>query len=184
MISSNSGIAIKALIISGFRFARQTGRDCGTIKFDRMKTNTPWGERFLRLCVFMETRLETNSEIDRLVREIRRGGRVISIGGLTSVSAKAFVLAQVQTVTKKDFVIVTQTNDEAETWSSDLAFWKRSETNPQSAGSPPARGGVPRSGGTEGVRGRAGGSDPRSETNPQSAIRNPQSAILLLPSFD
>jgi transcription-repair coupling factor (superfamily II helicase) len=71
----------------------------------------------------METRLESVPEIESLIVEIGRGSRVISVGGLTSVASKAYVLARVQAETGKRFAIVTQTNEELETWSCDLEFW-------------------------------------------------------------
>ncbi len=71
----------------------------------------------------MDARLDTNPEIERLVADVERGARIISISGLTSVSSKAYVLAQVQAATGRFFAIVTQTNEELESWSCDLEFW-------------------------------------------------------------
>jgi transcription-repair coupling factor (superfamily II helicase) len=52
------------------------------------------------------------------------GTRVISLGGLTSVSAKAFVLNEVQLATKKRFAVVTDTNATADEWLFDLITWR------------------------------------------------------------
>ncbi|HKP69634.1 MAG TPA: CarD family transcriptional regulator, partial [Pyrinomonadaceae bacterium] len=93
----------------------------------------------------MKAILDETSEIERLTDQVRRGARVISIAGLTSISAKAYVLAQLHSATEKRFAVVTQTNEELENWSCDLEFWL-------------------------------------GDTRP--AIRNPQSAILALPSFE
>ncbi len=98
----------------------------------------------------MEARLDTIPEIERLTAEIKRGSRVVSVGGLTSISSKAYVLAEIQAATGKHFVVVTQTNEELEAWECDLDFWLSTR---------------------------------RAETS-KSAIRNPQSQIVALPSFD
>ena len=50
------------------------------------------------------------TEFARLREEIRRGTRVISLGGLTSVSAKAFVLSRLQTFVRRAFVVVADSN--------------------------------------------------------------------------
>lgn len=71
----------------------------------------------------MDARLGTTPEIEGLIGEIGRGTRVITLEGLTSVSAKAYVLAELQRVTGKRFAIVTQTNEELDEWSCDLEFW-------------------------------------------------------------
>src|SRR5687768_16318877 len=81
------------------------------------------GIRFPRLCVFMAARLDSLQKIDGLVAEVAGGARVISISGLTSISAKAYVLSKVQAATGASFAIVTQTNEEIEAWSCDLEFW-------------------------------------------------------------
>jgi transcription-repair coupling factor (superfamily II helicase) len=65
----------------------------------------------------------TNSELKRLSDELKRGARVISIGGLTSVSAKAFVLAELQRETGKKFAVVSDSNSSIDTWECDLEFW-------------------------------------------------------------
>ena len=71
----------------------------------------------------MEARLDPSPATDRLIAEVARGARVISVDGLTSVASKAYVLAQVQAATGKQFTIVTQTNEDLEAWSCDLEFW-------------------------------------------------------------
>jgi transcription-repair coupling factor (superfamily II helicase) len=68
----------------------------------------------------------SKTEIARLRDEIRRGARIISIGGLTSVSAKAYVLSRLQNETQKTFVVIADSNKEIETWNCDLEFWKNS----------------------------------------------------------
>ncbi len=71
----------------------------------------------------MDGSTEAALEIERLVSAIKSGERIVSISGLTSISAKAHVLAQVQAASEKRFAIVTQTNEELDTWSCDLEFW-------------------------------------------------------------
>ena len=102
----------------------------------------------------MVTSVQTNGEIAQLIREVNRGLRVISIGGLTSSASKAYILAQVQNATGKTFVVVTDSNKDLETLDCDLEFWSsRIKGN-----------------------GKAASDD--------SALRTPHSAILSLPSFD
>jgi transcription-repair coupling factor (superfamily II helicase) len=71
----------------------------------------------------MEARAETNSESERLAREIGRGTRIVSVAGLTSPAVKAYMLARVQAATGLSFVVVTQTNEELDTLAADLEFW-------------------------------------------------------------
>ena len=71
----------------------------------------------------MDARPETGRDVERLIGEIERGSRIISIGGLTSISAKAYALAQAGAFTGRKFAVVTQTNEEMETWDCDLEFW-------------------------------------------------------------
>lgn len=65
----------------------------------------------------------TDDAHNQLVVEIRRGTRVISIGGLVSEPARALALAALQRDTGKSFAIVTQSNRDLETWERDLRFW-------------------------------------------------------------
>ncbi len=68
---------------------------------------------------------EETTEIKRLRDEIRRGTRVVSLGGLTSVASKAFVLSRLQSETGKTFVVVADSNKDLENWESDLSFWSQ-----------------------------------------------------------
>ena len=79
----------------------------------------------LDLTLHMNFATETTTELQRLHDEINRGTRVISLGGLTSIASKAFVLSNLQAETNKIFVIVTDSNKETETWESDLSFYSR-----------------------------------------------------------
>ena len=65
-------------------------------------------------------------EINGLTREIERGAGIVSLSGLTSTAAKAFVLARLQERTGKTFVVVTDSNNDLDTFSCDLDFWTNS----------------------------------------------------------
>ncbi len=71
-------------------------------------------------------------EFDKLRREIDKGSRVISLSGMTSVSAKAFVLTKLQAETGKLFTVVTESNSELEAWESDLEFFQSQISDPRS----------------------------------------------------
>ena len=66
---------------------------------------------------------ETTTDLARLRDELNRGTRLISLSGLTSTAAKAFILSELQPQIKKTFVIVADTNQELETWECDLEFF-------------------------------------------------------------
>ncbi|HRH45922.1 MAG TPA: hypothetical protein PKY82_30040, partial [Pyrinomonadaceae bacterium] len=66
---------------------------------------------------------KTQPEISQIRDELRRGTRVISLSGLTSISAKSYVLSSLQKEIGKTFVVITDSNRELETWENDLEFW-------------------------------------------------------------
>ena len=101
---------------------------------------------------------ETTDELKHLRDEIKRGTRVISLSGLTSIAAKAFVLSKLQTETRKTFVVVADSNEELETWESDLNFWQNSVQSKQFK--------------------------VNSSKENQSKIQNPKSKIETLPSME
>jgi transcription-repair coupling factor (superfamily II helicase) len=70
-----------------------------------------------------------SEELDKLKQEVDGGKRVITLSGLTSIAAKAYVLARLQAETGKKFAIVTDTNSDLEIWASDLAFFRSQDTN-------------------------------------------------------
>ncbi len=72
---------------------------------------------FLRIGVFMV------DVFDKLLAEIKSGTRVVGLSGMTSVSAKAFVLAKLRAETGKTFAVVTESNTSLEEWNSDLDFF-------------------------------------------------------------
>ncbi|MBP9663427.1 MAG: transcription-repair coupling factor [Pyrinomonadaceae bacterium] len=71
-------------------------------------------------------------DLDRILASARSGERVISLSGLTSVSAKAYVLSRLAAAAGKRFAIVTDTNSDADTWSTDLHFFRSQIANPES----------------------------------------------------
>ncbi|HEV7682827.1 MAG TPA: transcription-repair coupling factor [Pyrinomonadaceae bacterium] len=68
-------------------------------------------------------RISETPEFKRIVEEIVRGARVVSISGLVAGSARALALAALQRETGKLFAIVTQSNRDLEPWERDLRFW-------------------------------------------------------------
>ena len=68
-------------------------------------------------------RVFESPEFKRVVDEIKRGARVVSISGLVAGSARALVMAALQRETKRLFAIVTQSNKDLEPWENDLRFW-------------------------------------------------------------
>src|SRR5215203_2353039 len=86
----------------------------------------------------MSIAAEETTEIRRLADEIRRGTRVISLGGLTSIASKAFVLSHLQARLAKTFVIIADSNKELENWDCDLDFFQTRIANrkPQIASLP------------------------------------------------
>ncbi len=69
---------------------------------------------------------ETTDELKSLRDELKRGSRIISLSGLTSIASKAFILSKLQAETQKTFVVVADSNKELETWECDLDFWVQS----------------------------------------------------------
>jgi len=128
------------------------------------------------MCIFVKFYLkllkmnfapETTDELKNLRDEIKRGSRIISLSGLTSIAAKAFVLSKLQTETRKTFVIVADSNEELETWESDLNFWQDSVKTVDSG------------------QWTMDNENPKSKTqSPKSEIRNPKSKIETLPSME
>ena len=73
----------------------------------------------------MNGSVESSTDFQKILTEIKHGTRVISLGGLTSFAAKAFVLAKLQAESGKTFVLVTDSNKELETWETDISFFSK-----------------------------------------------------------
>ncbi len=69
---------------------------------------------------------------DKLLREISSGSRLVSLSGLISVAAKAFVLARLRTETGKVFAVVTESNSGLDAWNSDLSYFQSEISDPKS----------------------------------------------------
>ena len=63
-------------------------------------------------------------QFDKLKAEVQKGTRVISLAGLTSISAKAYLLTRLHAETGKRFAVVTQSNTELEAWVTDLDYFR------------------------------------------------------------
>ncbi len=72
----------------------------------------------------MNPSTETSNELKNLRDEIKRGTKVLNLSGLTSISAKAYVLSELQKESSKTFVVVTDLNKDLEIWESDLVFFQ------------------------------------------------------------
>src|SRR5713226_10560705 len=64
-----------------------------------------------------------SAECRRVLDEIKRGARMISISGLVAGPAKALVLAALQRETGRQFAVVTQAQRDLESWERDIGFW-------------------------------------------------------------
>ncbi|MGB7069004.1 MAG: transcription-repair coupling factor [Pyrinomonadaceae bacterium] len=71
----------------------------------------------------MPTLNYTSATLDRLAKEIDCGTRIVSVAGLTSTSAKSFVLDQLRAKFGRPMTVITDTNAGAEKWERDLRFW-------------------------------------------------------------
>lgn len=64
-----------------------------------------------------------SDEFRRVLDQINRGARVISISGLVAAPARALALAALQRETGKQFAIVVPAQRDLEGWERDLGFW-------------------------------------------------------------
>jgi len=62
-------------------------------------------------------------EFGRVLEEIKRGARVISISGMVSEPARALALAALQREAGKQFALVVPAQRDLESWERDLSFW-------------------------------------------------------------
>jgi len=102
----------------------------------------------------LQTVIDT-AEFRRVLDQINRGARVISISGLVAGPARALVLAALQHQTGKHFALVVPAQRDLENWERDIGFWycalrgttecgdavtvlPASETDPYAGGSPHA----------------------------------------------
>lgn len=71
------------------------------------------------------------TEFDNLKREIEGGSRIVSLSGLTSIAAKAYVLARLMVRTNKSFAIITESNQDIDVWATDLDFFFSKTKDPK-----------------------------------------------------
>src|SRR2546426_8900255 len=62
-------------------------------------------------------------EFQRVLDDIKRGARVISISGMVAAPARALALAALQRETGKQFAVVVPAQRDLESWERDLSFW-------------------------------------------------------------
>ena len=63
-------------------------------------------------------------EFEDLKRAVLGGRRIVTLSGLTSSSAKAYVLARLRVETGKRLAVVVESNSELDAWSCDLEFFQ------------------------------------------------------------
>jgi len=68
-------------------------------------------------------RVTETSEYQKVLAEVQRGARIISISGLISTSARALALSALQKETGRRFAVVAPATRDLESWERDLRFW-------------------------------------------------------------
>jgi len=64
-----------------------------------------------------------SAEFRRVLGDIKRGARVVSISGLVAGSARALALAALQREAGKQFAVVVPAQRDLEDWERDINFW-------------------------------------------------------------
>src|SRR6266849_3195735 len=64
-----------------------------------------------------------SAEFRRVLDQIERGTRVVSISGLVAAPARALVLAALQRETEKQFALIVPAQRDLESWERDVSFW-------------------------------------------------------------
>lgn len=67
--------------------------------------------------------LHASEEFQRVLDQINRGARVISISGLVAAPARALALAALQHQSQKQFALVLPAQRDLENWERDVSFW-------------------------------------------------------------
>src|SRR3989440_12475144 len=62
-------------------------------------------------------------EFQRVLDDIKRGARAVSISGLIACPARALALAALQRETGKQFALVVPAHRDLEDWERDISFW-------------------------------------------------------------
>src|SRR5438128_4230765 len=64
-----------------------------------------------------------STECRRVIDEIQRGARVVSISGMVAAPARGLAVAALQRETGKQFAVVVPAQRDLESWERDLSFW-------------------------------------------------------------
>src|SRR5215471_10075585 len=64
-----------------------------------------------------------SDEYRRVLDQIKRGARIISISGLVAAPARALVLAALQHESRKQCALVVPAQRDLENWERDISFW-------------------------------------------------------------
>jgi len=80
------------------------------------------GEAATTLQRALDSVLES-AECRRVIDEIQRGARVVSISGMVAAPARALAVAALQRETGKQFAVVVPAQRDLESWERDLGFW-------------------------------------------------------------
>src|SRR5438067_10778101 len=75
-----------------------------------------------------------SAEFRRVLDQIQRGARVVSISGLVASPARALVLAALQRETGKQFALVVPAQRDLENWERDVSFWYSSLRGAKASG--------------------------------------------------
>ncbi len=71
----------------------------------------------------MDFAAESKTEITRLRDDVKRGTQIVSLSGLTSIAAKAFILSELRTQTQIYLVIIIVSKIDYVYLLLDLDFW-------------------------------------------------------------
>jgi len=66
-----------------------------------------------------------SAECRRVIDQIERGARVVSISGMVAAPARALAVAALQRETGKQFAVVLPAQLDLESWERDISFWYR-----------------------------------------------------------
>src|SRR6476659_9928488 len=64
-----------------------------------------------------------SAEFQRVLEDLKRGTRIVSISGLVAGPARALALAALQHQTNKQFALVVPAQRDLENWERDVSFW-------------------------------------------------------------
>ncbi len=118
--------------VASLEFQLRDGGKAEPFRTSGGKATKHWGRLFLVMSTTSETpsvlqhalsTLNQSAEFQRVLDDIRRGARVVSISGLVAGPARALALAALQGETGKQFAVVVAAQRDLEDWERDLNFW-------------------------------------------------------------